>query len=117
MYKIFSVCRRVYFCWPNLCVILLGQFCTQRYNLLYWGGCGGLVPKEKVFKKSNRIYCLLLSINGIDMLVFNIEAVCTRVFSGHADQERKGLMCVACGEVSTAQILLHQHDPQERPLV
>ena len=51
------------------------------------------------------------------MLVFNIEAVCTRVFPGHADQERKGPLCVACGEVSTAQVLLHQHDPQATPLV
>ena len=51
------------------------------------------------------------------MIVFNIEAVCTRVFSGHADRERKGPLCVACGEVSTAQVLLHQHDTQVTQLV
>ena len=33
------------------------------------------------------------------MIVYNIEKVCTRVFSGHADGERKGPLCVACGEV------------------
>ena len=51
------------------------------------------------------------------MIVFNIEVVCTPVFSGHADRERKGQLCVACGEVSTAQVLLHQHDTQVTPLV
>ena len=51
------------------------------------------------------------------MIVFNIEAVCTRVFSGHADGERKGPLCVACGEVSTAQVLLHKHDTQVTQIV
>ena len=51
------------------------------------------------------------------MLVLNIKALCTHVFSGHADQERKGRLCVACGQVSSAQVLLHQHGRQVTPLV
>ena len=73
--------------------------------------------QKKKSSRNSKGFNVYSSINGIDMIVFNIEAVCTRVVSGHADGERKGLLCGACGEVSTAQVLLHKHDTQVKQIV